>query len=221
VLAAHEGAVLCMHSTDMRLATGGSDGRAIMWKATSTGLAKTSTFDLATMGAGVDVGSSGIQARPPLDPRIRSICISPDRKHQRLLVGTFGCELYLAALSASTWEPPESSRTLPTHLVASGHAGHEARALACHPRFADVIATAGDDHTLRLWSASQGVEIVQAELAGMCRSIDWSPNGGVLAVGLGGRFGEGGVHGHSESDGLIMLLDAENLSILARQRDCR
>lgn len=151
------------------MVTGGADGRVILWKGTPFGVKRASTIDIATLGAGPDTGSGddSIQARPPIDPRIRSVCISPDSPHQFILVGTFGCELYVAVCGSRGWvvqnDAVASSRVVsdrgaqqlfPMALVACGHAGHESRAMACHPSFPDVFATCGDDHTLRLWSIS-------------------------------------------------------------------
>lgn len=65
-----------------------------------------------------------------------------------------------------------------------GHFSGQLWGLAVHPSDGDIFATAGDDHSIRVWSISLGVMLRKAYVDGSCRALGWSPNGRSVGIGV-------------------------------------
>merc|ERR1712196_188222 len=118
----------------------------------------------------------------------------------RLLVGTQGSELFEVMDSGTT-----------TKLV-DGHCKGEVWGTSVCPTNADLIATSGDDQTVRVWSISEKRMIRSVSLDTPSRAIAWSPSGQNLAVGLG-------ANGKNRKNGAFVVLDAETLEVIHEGRD--
>lgn len=105
---------------------------------------------------------------------ISSVCFNSDRR--KLLVGTGGSEI----LELSTAD----ELIINGGALVSGHCAGKLAALATHPVLPE-IATAGDDMTLRTWDTSNFTQHRKLDLEDVSRAIAYSPNGHLIAVGLG------------------------------------
>jgi len=74
-------------------------------------------------------------------------------------------------------------------LRSEGHSADELWGLATHPSAPELALTAGDDGSVRMWDLRTHRAARRVVLEGMARTISWSPDGTVVAVGLGGRIG--------------------------------
>ena len=124
----------------------------------------------------------------PKDHCIKSVCW--DGSLNEILIGTKGSEAY--TLSTTT-DGTDSGTTRfgSAELIFSGHYQNEVRGLAPHPTRPDVLATCGDDATLRVWKTETTDHqcLAVGELVGMARACAWKPGGQRIVVGLGGRVG--------------------------------
>ena len=83
------------------------------------------------------------QAKPACsNPMLRSVCW--DVAENRFLAGTKGGEVYEI-----------SQQSGDTNLVLESHYEHSLFGLATHPTMPHVLATAGEDCTLRVWNSHQ------------------------------------------------------------------
>lgn len=95
------------------------------------------------------------------------------------------------------------------------HSIGEVWGLAMHPA-TKRFATTGDDGTLRLWDGVGHARIGMVALDSMARAAAFSSDGGLLAVGLGGRLG-----GKEEGQcGAWRVFSAETLDELAMGQAC-
>ena len=75
--------------------------------------------------------------------------------------------------------------------IITGHFRDQLYGLCSHP-FRQECVTSGDDKTLRVWSLSTRMMMAVIELPDIARTCTYSPNGLIIAVGLGGVVkGEG------------------------------
>lgn len=184
---AHESAVYALHPFDSGVFTGGKDGLIKKW---SVDWECVATFDTL-----LNVNSC-------LRPRVRSLCLSPDKK--RLLVGTAGNEVFeLSAFNGSDGHNGP--------LVGGSFRG-QTWGLALHPQRPEV-ATIGDDGAVRVFSLDSRRALLRTVLESGGRAIAYSPNGKHLVVGLG-RGKKNDRH-----DGGFVVLDADKLSVLHEARD--
>ncbi|KAJ8604819.1 hypothetical protein CTAYLR_001017 [Chrysophaeum taylorii] len=106
---------------------------------------------------------------------VSSACFNADRR--KLLVGTGGAEI----LEISTADETDINGG----PLVTGHCAGKLGALAAHPVLPE-IATAGDDMTLRTWSIGGArKQLRMLKLDDVSRAIAYSPNGHLIAVGLG------------------------------------
>ncbi|CAM9122646.1 unnamed protein product [Ascophyllum nodosum] len=196
---AHQTCVNSIHHSPGGLVTGGKDGFVKLW---SPQLAHLKTFDLNE--------ASRIDAVvPPLLRGVRSVCPSLDVSGSEVIK--------IAAVTAGSEVYEISRESGATLLLNEGHFRGELWGLAMHPTNSDVYATAGDDHSIRVWSISLGVVLKKARVDGPCRALGWSPNGRFLLIGMGGSVsGE-----RTRKDGAFLLLDVVNMEILYEGRDSR
>jgi WD40 repeat protein len=135
----------------------------------------------------------------PYHAAIRSV--AADRDGLRILVGTQGAELYeIVADSGNT-----------TQLI-QAHCNEELWGLAPHPTDSDVYATAGDDCTVRVWSISQRKCLRKTSLDSPARALAWSPDGTLLAVGLGSDA-------KSRKSGAFVVLNSDSLTAVHEGRE--
>ncbi|KAJ1447589.1 hypothetical protein M885DRAFT_471813 [Pelagophyceae sp. CCMP2097] len=175
---AHDGpiysiAVAKVSSSGGAYATGGRDGNVKLWDAT---LRLLQTFRLSELVSAAN-----------------GFCLTP---HASSLSfgGQHATKLLVVARSGEIMELATASNRIVCLL--ESHAGsckieaREARGLDAHPTNGDIYATCGDDATVRVWSASRRVCVrrAQPEVLGgaAARCLAFSPDGGKLAIGLGG-----------------------------------
>lgn len=129
-----------------------------------------------------------------------------DRDRSAILVGTKGSEIYEIS--------KDSGRII---RLSAAHCADHVWGIAPHPTDPDIIATTGDDHTVRVWTLRDHAQLAMVHVETMARCCAWSPDGSMLAVGLGGRVGKG----RHRKDGAFVILDAEDLSVIHEGQDSR
>lgn len=170
--------------------TGGRDGHVKLWARDMTPLAD---FDMGSVATPTS-----------FNPVVRSVCW--DATHHRILVGTRAAEIY----ELST----VGGRTL---LLHEGHCDDQLFGLVTHPTNPDLYATGGDDKTIRIWSVSKRAVVAKTLMDTPVKALAWSPDGSVLAAGLGGSVGGNA----SRKDGAFAILDAATLEIVHEGRDSK
>lgn len=187
-IAAHEKAVnslYCTKAESNKMISGGADGRVIVW---DRSFSKLSSFDVCS-----DKFKS-------LNLVVQSVCFSSDG--QTILVGTKGSEIVEYNNNGSM-----------AKIITQAHYKDELWGIAFHPS-GDEYCTVGDDKTLRLWNVKSREQVKVRELDSMARACCYSPDGSILAVGLGGRVGRG----KQKKDGAIIVLKSESLQVLFEDR---
>ncbi|CAM9178110.1 unnamed protein product, partial [Ectocarpus sp. 13 AM-2016] len=193
-LRAHQRCVNSVHHTAGGLVTGGKDGFVKLW---STQLAHLKTFDLSEATV------------PPLLRGVRSVCASLD------VTGSEVIKIAAATAGSEVYEISRESGSM--MLMQEGHFSGQLWGLAAHPTDGDIFATAGDDHSIRVWSVSLGVMLRKAYVDGTCRALAWSPDGRLLLIGMGGSIGGE----RTRKDGTFLIFDVYNMEILYEGRDSR
>jgi microtubule-associated protein-like 6 len=145
---------------------------------------------------------------------VRSVCYDPRR--ELVLVGMRGSELY-----EFTRETKACRQLLQGH---SGSKECEVWGMAPHPTNPHVLATTGDDETVRIWDTRSHRLLRTAELGGPARAVCWSSDGSMLAMGIGaGRTAKGKSKKNQQSgkvaDGVLLVLKADTLDIIHEARD--
>ncbi|KAJ0409216.1 hypothetical protein P43SY_006713 [Pythium insidiosum] len=196
----HDGAVYALHATSQGCVSGGRDGHVKVWSKAMAPLADFNVHDAKPVSQNATVRS-----------------VFWDVAEDRVLIGTKGGEVL--ELSRLTSE---------LSLVTESHFGHdELIALATHPQRPELVATAGDDQTVRVWDLERRQVVVKLTLDGALRSVAYSPDGKWLAVGFGSSSPSSAVNptvGSSNNnfkDGAFMVLDAQTLEVLHEGRDCK
>ncbi|KAF1326534.1 Microtubule-associated protein, partial [Globisporangium splendens] len=187
---AHNGAVYALHATKEGYVSGGRDGHIRLWSQTMAPLAD---FDVN----GVKPASQ--------NAIVRSVCW--DIAEDRVLIGTKGGEIL--GLSRLTKE---------TSLVTESHYDHNGLyGLSAHPQRPELIATVGEDQTVRVWDLNRRQVVAKVTLDGSLRCVIFSPDGKWLAVGFGGAEHTGGV----SKSGAFVILDAQTLEVVHEGRDSK
>jgi len=110
-----------------------------------------------------------------------------------------------------------SAKTGSMTLVHEGHYSGQLWGLCVHPSDPDLFATTGDDRTIRIWSVSARRLLRKAVIDCSARTVNWSPDGRQLIVGLGGS-----PDGKKQrKDGAFLMLDAASMKPLFEGRDSR
>jgi WD40 repeat protein/Ca2+-binding EF-hand superfamily protein len=191
---AHARSCSALYACAAGVVSGGKDGLVKLW---DTSLGFLQMYDL--MEAAV----------PPYMAAVRSVSVRMDWEGEqitKILVGTRGSEIY------------EISKDTGSMLqLAEGHCTDELWGLAMHPTNPDLLATSGDDRTVRVWSVKRRRMLRKAALDCMVRAVAWSPDGSKLAVGLGGSVGKG----RQKKDGAFIILDADTMEVEYEGRDSR
>ncbi|OWZ14376.1 Microtubule-associated protein [Phytophthora megakarya] len=193
VIPAHTGGVYAIHSTTSGCATGGRDGHVKLWARTT--LTPLADFDIA-----------GCQPAPQ-NAVLRSVYW--DVAEDRLLIGTKGAEiLELSRLTGNSIS------------VSEGHFDHTAQlqGLTAHPLRPELVATAGGDHTVRMWHLEKRCVIAKTSLGAALQSVAYSPDGKWLAIGFGGSTD---TSKNNYKDGAFAVLDGQTLELLHEGRDSK
>jgi len=194
VIRAHELGVTAIWASDVGVVTAAKDGVIKLW---SPRLEHLRSFSL---------GDADI---PPILGCIRSIdaMLSLNKDSViSILAATASGEIYEVAAKSGT-----------SCIMHESHYCNELWGLAMHPVNPDLIATVGDDQTIRIWSVSKKRMLRKAVFDCTARSVSWSPDGRNLVVGLGGSW-DGK---RQRKDGAFVILDAASLKPIFEGRDSR
>jgi microtubule-associated protein-like 6 len=184
VIRAHEMGITCLWACPIGIISASKDGMIKHWSGTMDHIRSFSLTD-------ADV--------PPLLSCIRSVdgAFSED--------GLAVTRVLVATMSGEIYEVSAKSGTL--CLLQEAHYSGEVWGLGVHPTDPDIFATAGDDKTIRIWSVSHKRIIRKAVLDCTARCVNFSPDGRLLIVGLGGSS-DGK---RQRKDGAFLILDAKTL----------
>mmetsp|Transcript_9925 Transcript_9925/g.14948 ORF Transcript_9925/g.14948 Transcript_9925/m.14948 type:complete len:2471 (-) Transcript_9925:176-7588(-) len=130
----------------------------------------------------------------PVNASVASVDYRLDESNNIIvLVGTYGGEVIevCAGVSEHTSKAKESAGDINFDIMSSkirvlmqSHYKGELWGLAPHPKNPDLVATAGDDGTVRVWSISRNIMIECFNCEKAVRCVCWHPDGEILAVGL-------------------------------------
>ena len=180
--------------------SGGADGDVILWGCTGAKTFEDWSFDqLEKFNL-----QSSVSPRPK-NYKIQSVCWDAAQGvssgNGLILVGTKGSEIYQLPVTRSN---KIEKRDGSVKEVVSCHCADEVWGLDPHPHMSDIIATSGDDATVRIWKTSEDDHqpIAVGKLKTMSRAVAWDGNGSWLVVGLGGRLGKRNIRSrHRRSKG--------------------
>jgi WD40 repeat protein len=106
---------------------------------------------------------------------IKSLCV--DKAHRKIVWGTSGGEIGEIEL--------DTGKDVNDGPLVRSHFRDQLCALAPHPIRQECL-TAGDDKTLRIWNLESASQSTSIDLPDIARCGCYSPNGHLIAVGLGG-----------------------------------
>jgi len=174
--------------------TGDDAGKVQVW-----------TGDGSPYQGAIDLAAEGV-APACFKPNIRSVCMDEDCT--KILIGTKGSEIY--EFDAREDERGYGKRMGDGPLV-QAHCKDELWGLAINPKKAEYC-TVGDDKTVRVWDLKTKKLIKMTKLNEMARACAYSPDGSLIAVGLGGSVGRG----KRKFDGAFEVLVESDLSSVYR-----
>ena len=114
---------------------------------------------------------------------VRSACLNKDSR--KLLVATKGSEIFEFSNPAGSGEDEEEPKDINSGALIVGHSSDQLWGCAAHP-VKNEIATCGDDKSVNMWDLDTNKLVRSIGVGDFARSCDYSPNGHLLAVGLGG-----------------------------------
>jgi microtubule-associated protein-like 6 len=201
---AHSGAITALHVLGVRdsamaaaggaagLITGSTDGKVQMW---NSQLEATAAFDLSSLG--------GIS-------KIVQSLFWDDLNH-KILVASFSSEIY-EMHDAEGYDMHDGP-------LVQGHYEHRVFGLCASPTEVNEFATVGEDRTVRVWDSSRHTVKALATLDTMAHCITFSPDGDMLAVGLG--YKPGGYGMRQRKDGAFVILSRRDLTVMHEGRDSK
>jgi len=168
---AHVGEVWCLDSCENVIVSGGEDGYVRVWDLELNCIGARS-FPILDMSTGKAVSVHwGIQSLNVIELRSSSM---------RVALTTEDCRMFTFAL-------PGAGHSATSRLIQEAHHSRELCAMQPHPCDSDLFVTGGDDMTLRVWRISTLSVITRRQLPSMTRAVCWSPDGSLIAVGMGGK----------------------------------
>jgi WD40 repeat protein/Ca2+-binding EF-hand superfamily protein len=188
VVKAHTGVITSLSSSPHGLVSGGDDCKIRLW---SKSMEAGAVFDISSFGH---------------LPRIRSACQSNDGN--RLLVGTYGSEIYEIASS-------DGSDLHHGPLIA-GHCSGQLWGLAIHPSKPE-FCTVGDDMTVRVWDLPTRKLIRMTNIDTPARAVAYAPNGEKILIGLGDDVKTV----KKTKTGAFIVMNEADLTIIHETRDSK
>ncbi|GMH72372.1 hypothetical protein TrRE_jg9544, partial [Triparma retinervis] len=136
---------------------------------------------------------------------VRAATLNKDTR--KLLVATKGSEIYEFSNPAGGGDEEELPANINDGALVVGHSKDQLWGVAAHP-VKNEIATCGDDKNVVLWDLDGNKVVRSIAVGDFARSCDYSPNGHLLAVGLGGVRG-GGAAGAWEAPAAEVVVETE------------
>ncbi|CAM9284992.1 unnamed protein product, partial [Choristocarpus tenellus] len=203
---AHEGPVYAIYAypaddgSGTSLVTGGADGKVKMWDAE---LGLLNEFDM-------------LDRNYLWGPRpcVRSVCLNSHSDGRKILVGT-ACSEILEILTSDGMDVNGGT------CLMQGHFRDQLWGLAVH-HAKPIYSTAGDDGMLKEWNVTTQKLKRQLDLGGWIRAICYSPNGLLIAAGMGGEVEKRSKrHTPREEDGKIKIISGmeENFRVVNELAD--
>ena len=191
---AHTGAITALYiltgADEEGMVTGCTHGKIQVWNAH---LDLGATFSVSSMGAIV--------------PGVASLCW--DSMSGKLLIGTLGNEIFEMNV--------QEGRNVHEGAVVSSHFDYGLHGLASHPFKPEEACTVGYDCSVRIWDFSKKRLIRMALLDTMARCCAYSPDGNMIAIGLGN-----GINGfYQKKEGAFVVLSEDDLTIIHEARDSK
>lgn len=137
---------------------------------------------------------------------VSSVCLNADGR--KVLVGTLGSEIFELSTADET--------DMNGGALVTGHCKDELWGLAVHPH-QEEFCTVGDDKTLRVWAIGAHKCTRMLKLEDYARACCYSPNGHMIAIGLGGDVGRG----KRPKDGTVLVVQTQKpeLDVVKELRD--
>ena len=129
-----------------------------------------------------------------------SACLNADGR--KVLVGTVGSEIFELS------NDEEAQGDMNQGPLVVGHCKDELWGLAVHPT-QEEFCTVGDDKTLRVWGLKDHKMLRMLTLDDYARACCYSPNGHLIAVGMGGDVGRG----KRPKDGTVVIVQTQKQSL--------
>jgi len=197
---AHQGEVWCVASSGEMIVSGGEDGFVRIWDIEMNCIGCRS-FPITDMSTGSPV---------LIYWGIRSLsCVTLRSSSLRVALCTEDNRMFTFAL-------PGAGHKGTTRLVQEAHHSRELCAMAPHPKDSDLFVTGGDDMTLRIWRISSLSVIVRRQLPSMTRAVCWSPDGTLIAAGMGGGSSNAE---ERRLDGSWVVFRSDDLRVVHHGRD--
>jgi microtubule-associated protein-like 6 len=106
------------------------------------------------------------------DCEVRAVCW--DEVINKVIVGTKSSDIFELSVD------PASSAITALHEgrpIVQGHCKDELWGLAMHPKDPDLVATCGDDHTVRMWNIKEKRMVSMVDVGHMARALAFDPDG--------------------------------------------
>ena len=177
------------------LCTGSTDGKIQLWSAE---LEVGACFDLASLG-GV---SKTVQS------------VNWDFANHKILIGSWSSEVF-EMNDIEGFDINDGP-------VVQGHFEHRLFGLSVNPANGTEYVTVGEDKTVRIWDTETHTLKTMSVLDTMAHCVSWSPDGELLAVGLGYKPGGFGASAKRQrKDGAFLILQRSDLTIVQEARDSK